>query len=144
MMIKLIEIRELSRVSENLYFNCSENIADYCMKKPLELQNLAQENCYCFCLDVKNKVKSIEMISKGSLTSSILHPREVLKAAILSNAASIVLVHNHPSGDPEPSNDDIEITGRIKKACDIFGISLLDHIIIGKNNYYSFKNKGVL
>jgi len=111
------------------------------MREPLELQTLSQENCYCFCLDIKNKVKSIELISKGSLTCSLVHPREVLKAAILSNAASIVLVHNHPSGDSEPSNDDIEITHRIGKACGILGINFLDHIIIGKDNYYSFKQK---
>jgi len=143
-MIKLIEIRELGRISEKLNFTCVENVADYCFKKPLEMQTLSQEHLYCFCLDIKNNIKSIEMVSKGSLNTSIVHPREVLKATILSNSASIILVHNHPSGDSDPSNDDIEITGRIKKACDIFGISLLDHIIIGKNNYYSFKNKGAL
>jgi len=141
-MIKLIEIRELSVISENLRFTCAEDIANYCRKKPLEMQTLAQESLYCFCLDVKNKVKSVEMVSKGSLTVSIVHPREVLKAAILSNAVSIILVHNHPSGNTEPSQDDIEITKRIKSACDIIGINLLEHIIIGGNNYYSFNKQG--
>jgi len=143
-MIKLIEIREVSRVSENLSFSCSEEIANYCMRKPLELQTLASEHCYCFCLDIKNKVKTIELISKGSLTCSLVHPREVLKKAILSNSASIVLVHNHPSGDSEVSSDDLAITQRIVKACEVFGINFLDHIIIGKDNYYSFKQKGIM
>ena len=143
-MITLIEIRELSRISEKLNFSCIENVVDYCFKKPLEMQTLSQEHLYCFCCDIKNNVKSIEMVSKGSLNTSIVHPREVLKAAILSNAASIILVHNHPSGDPEPSSEDFAITGRMKKACDILGINLLDHIIIGNNNYYSFKDKGRL
>ena len=143
-MIKLIEIREISRVSESLSFGCSEEIANYCMRKPLDLQTLAQENCYCFCMDIKNKVKSIELISKGSLTCSLVHPREVLKAAILSNAASIVLVHNHPSGDTEPSSDDLAITQRIIKACEILGINFLDHIIIGKDSYISFRQKLII
>lgn len=143
-MIPIIEIREINRVSENLKFTTVEAIADYCFKKPLELNTLAQENLYCFCLDTKSKVKSIELISKGSLTSSIAHPREILKAAILSNAVSIILVHNHPSGDPEPSDDDKNLTDKISKACGIMNINLLDHIIIGKNSYYSFREKNRL
>lgn len=140
----LIEIREISRVSENLKFSCSEDLANYCMGKPLELNTLAEERFYVFCVDIKNRVKSIEMLSKGSLTSSIVHPREVLKAAILSNAASVVFVHNHPSGDPDPSVDDIEITNRLSRACDICGIAVLDHIIIGKKDWFSFKRKMML
>jgi len=143
-MIPIIEIREINRVSENLKFTTVKAIVDYCFKKPLELNTLAQENLYCFCLDTKSKVKSIELISKGSLTTSIAHPREILKAAILSNAVSIILVHNHPSGDPEPSDDDKNLTDKISKACGIMSISLLDHIIIGKNSYYSFREKGRL
>jgi len=141
-MIPIIEIREINRVSENLKFTTVEAVADYCFKKPLELHTLAQENLYCFCLDTKGKAKSIELISKGSLTNSIAHPREILKAAILSNAVSIILVHNHPSGDPYPSGDDEKLTDKIVKACEIMSINLLDHIIIGKNSYYSFREKG--
>jgi len=87
---------------------------------------------------VKNKIISFEVISTGSLTSSIVHPREVYKGAILSNAASVIFMHNHPSGDPEPSMDDIEITSRLKKAGDILGINVLDHIIVTNKSFYSF------
>jgi len=140
----LIEVREVSRVSENLKVNSSKDIYEYCIKRPIEMNTLSQENCYCFCLDIKNNVKSIELISRGSLNTSIVHPREVLKAAVLTNAASIILVHNHPSGDPDPSLDDIQITDRIKQACKIMGINILDHIIVGQNQYFSFKQKDML
>jgi len=136
--MNLIEIRQLSKLSENLQFKDSKSIADYCTKAPLELHTQAQEVCYCICLDSSNQPNTIELISKGSLTSAIVHPREVLKAAILSNSASIILVHNHPSGDTSPSQDDINITNRLVKACEIMGINFLDHIIIGKDSYFSF------
>ena len=84
------------------------------------------------------------MVSQGSLTSSIVHPREVLKVAIRESAASVIFIHNHPSGDPEPSIDDIEITKRLCKSCNIVGIKVLDHIIVGSDEYYSFKMKNML
>lgn len=148
--MKLIEIRQLSRLSEDLQFRDSESIAHYCSKPPLNLQTMAQEVCYCICLDSSNRALSIELISKGSLTNAIVHPREVLKAAILSNSASIILVHNHPSGETSPSQDDIAITNRLKKACELMGINLIDHIIIGKcsnqdnNGYFSFNKQQML
>jgi DNA repair protein RadC len=138
-MLTLIEIRELSRISDSVKLRSSEEVANYCMGKPLEMQTLAQEHLYCFCLDIKNNIKTAELISKGSLTTTVVHPREILKCAILSNAVSIVMVHNHPSGDLSPSMDDIEITKRIDKACNILGIELLDHIIVSRDGYYSFK-----
>ena len=91
------------------------------------------------CLNAKNEVNSINVVSIGSLNNSIVHPREVFKAAILSNAASIVMIHNHPSGDVTPSKEDKEITLRIKESGTILGICLVDHIIIGNDTYYSFK-----
>jgi DNA repair protein RadC len=142
--MNLIEIRMVSRVSEDLRMNSSEEIAEYCMGPPLELSTLAQEHLYCFCLSVKNDVNSVELISKGSLNTSIAAPREIMKAAVLSNAASIILVHNHPSGDVEPSLDDISLTQRIKKVCNLMGIRLIDHIIIGKKDYYSFNKKNMM
>lgn len=96
-------------------------------------------------LDVKNHPTSINVCSTGSLNSSIVHPREVFKTAILGNAASIIIGHNHPSGNPTPSNEDINITKRLKEAGKILGIEVLDHIIIGSfDNYISFKEKGLL
>lgn len=96
-------------------------------------------------LDVKNHPTSINVCSIGSLNSSIVHPREVFKTAILGNAASIIIGHNHPSGNPTPSNEDINITKRLNEAGKILGIEVLDHIIIGSfDNYISFKEKGLL
>jgi len=94
------------------------------------------------CLDIKNQLNSINTVSVGTLTSSLSHPRETFKAAILSNAAAIILGHNHPSGIPEPSRDDIAITKKIEKAGSILGIELLDHIIIGDPSYHSMKEGG--
>ena len=95
-------------------------------------------------LDTKNKITSITIASVGSLNSSIVHPREIFKTAILANAASIIIGHNHPSGDASPSKEDISITLRLKECGKILGIELLDHIIIGDdNNYISLKEKGL-
>jgi DNA repair protein RadC len=96
-------------------------------------------------LDIKNKINSITVASLGSVNSSIVHPREVFKTAILSNASSIIIGHNHPSGDPSPSKEDINITERLKECGKIMGIELLDHVIIGEyDKYFSFKEKGLL
>jgi len=147
--IPCIEIRVSDKklTMPDVKFICTENVADEFLSKSgklRELLDVAQERFILLCLDIKNKLVNYSMISQGSLTSSIVHPREVLKPAILSNAASVIFVHNHPSGDPEPSVDDIEITKRLTKAFEICGISVLDHIIIGQNEYYSFRNKVLL
>lgn len=103
-----------------------------------------EERACCILLNTKNKVIDQVLISKGSLNSSIIHPREVYTAAIREKASGIVLVHNHPSNDPTPSTEDIETTKRLKSAGDIIGIKLLDHIIITNNGYTSLKEKGVI
>ena len=89
-------------------------------------------------------IKQEILVSKGSLNTSIVHPREVFKDAIKDAAASVILVHNHPSGDPEPSQEDLEITKRLVKAGRILGIKVLDHLIIGNNCYFSLADKGLL
>lgn len=94
-------------------------------------------------LNTKNVITSISTVSMGSLNSSIAHPREIFKTAVLGNAASIILSHNHPSGDPTPSREDINITQRVKEGGKILGIELLDHIIIG-DTYVSLKEKGII
>lgn len=109
------------------------------------LEDLDREQVLVCCLDNKNQPVSITIVSTGTLNSSLIHPREVFKTAILSNAAGIILFHNHPSGDPEPSQEDINITTRINEAGKIMGIELLDHIIIGSEGLFcSLKEKGVL
>ena len=94
-------------------------------------------------LDGKNRINCVDEVSVGSLNQSIVHPRELFKTALLSSAAAIILVHNHPSGDSTPSREDIEITRRIKEAGEILGVKLLDHIVIG-SSYLSFTERGLL
>jgi DNA repair protein RadC len=95
-------------------------------------------------LDGKNRVVCVDLVSVGSLNQSIVHPREVFKTALLSNAAAVLLIHQHPTGDPSPSAEDIAITRRLKEAGDICGIKVLDHIIIGEDQYLSFVERGLL
>lgn len=125
----------------NISFRCSEEVANYYL--PL-LKNLKKEQFRILMLDVKNKVIRELMISQGSLTTSVVHPREVLRPIIRESAASVIFIHNHPSGDPEPSSDDIKITQRLCKSCAIIGINVLDHIIVGENGYFSFKLKKLI
>ncbi|MCM3478954.1 JAB domain-containing protein [Caldibacillus thermoamylovorans] len=95
-------------------------------------------------LDTKNQPTSINICHIGSLNASIVHPREVMKSVILSNGASFIVGHNHPSGNPTPSREDIEVTKRLVETGKIIGIDLLDHIIVGDNSYVSLKEKGYL
>ena len=94
-------------------------------------------------LDGKNRISCIEIVSLGSLNQSIVHPREVFKTALLSSAAALILVHNHPTGDTTPSREDLEITRRLREAGEIIGIKILDHIIIGET-YLSFVAQGLM
>ncbi|MET3297399.1 UNVERIFIED_ORG: DNA repair protein RadC [Bacillus proteolyticus] len=96
------------------------------------------------CLDTKNQPTSINICHIGSLNSSLVHPREVYKTAVLSNAASVIVAHNHPSQNPEPSHEDIEVTKRLMKAGSVLGIELLDHLIICEDKYVSLKEKGYM
>jgi len=106
------------------------------------IRDKAKEHFKLILLNPRNKIIGISTISIGILNASLVHPREVFKDAITHSAASVVLAHNHPSGDPEPSEDDITITKRLIEAGKILGVEVIDHIIIGKNDYYSFKAKG--
>ena len=104
------------------------------------LLDIDREKFLVACFNTKNEPVNISIVSVGTLNSSLVHPREVMKTAILSNSNSIMIAHNHPSGSLEPSTEDKRITYRLIKACKILGIKLLDHIIIGSNDsYFSFK-----
>lgn len=108
------------------------------------LDGVDREHLGVMCLNTKHNVLNITTAHIGSLNSSVAHPREIFKSAILSNAAAIIIFHNHPSGDPKPSNEDVKITLRIKECGEILGIELLDSMIIGEdieNGYYSFKEQ---
>jgi DNA repair protein RadC len=108
------------------------------------LEESDREQLLVCCLDAKSQPTAINVVSVGNLNNSLVHPREVFKPAILSNSASIILFHNHPTGDPTPSKEDTNITERLKECGAILGIKLIDHIIIGDNSYYSLKENGII
>jgi len=107
------------------------------------LKDKKKEHFLSLLLDTRNQLIKVSEISVGSLDTSIVHPREVFKEAISVSAASVIFVHNHPSGDPEASEDDIKLTKRLAEAGGIVGIDVLDHIIIGGKNYLSLKREGL-
>ncbi|MCR4431473.1 MAG: DNA repair protein RadC [Tepidanaerobacteraceae bacterium] len=109
-----------------------------------EMRFLQKEHFKVILLNIKNHVISVEDISVGSINSSIVHPREVFKPAIRRSSASIVLVHNHPSGDPTPSKEDVDITRRLVEAGKLLGIDVVDHVIIGNGIYISLREKGII
>ena len=100
-----------------------------------------QETFMILLLDSKNRIVKDEVISIGTLNASIIHPREVFKSAIRESANSIILVHNHPSGDPEPSVEDEQITKKLFEAGELLNIKILDHVIVGKDKFWSFKER---
>lgn len=109
-----------------------------------EMRYYKKEYFKIILLDTKNNVKKVSQISVGSLNSSIVHPREVFYEAVASSCSSIILVHNHPSGETEPSHEDIVLTSRLDECGKILGIKVLDHIIIGDGVFYSFKEEGLI
>jgi len=108
------------------------------------IKDKAKEHFKLILLNPRNKIIGISTISIGTLNASLVHPREVFKDAITHSAASVVLAHNHPSGDPEPSEDDIKITKKLVESGEILSIEVIDHIVIGKNNFCSFKERGLM
>lgn len=153
----------------NLFENCSryyvtsylardplikESIRQYWIKSPedvckmvadhKDLENCDREHFIAAYLNRKGALNAVCTISIGGLHSSIVHPREVFKPAILTSSASVILIHNHPSGDPTPSREDVETTRRLIDAGKILGIEVLDHVIIGVGNHVSLKAKGLI
>ncbi|MFW5649452.1 MAG: RadC family protein [Candidatus Alkaliphilus sp. MAG34] len=128
------------------------NVDNYKIQGPEDVGNLLMEEMRylnkemfnIILLNTKNNVISIENISVGSLNASIVHPREVFNIAIRRSSSAIILAHNHPSGDPKPSTEDINITKRLIEAGSIIGINVLDHIIIGDGVYFSMKEKEII
>lgn len=109
-----------------------------------QLRYLRKERFLSVLIDAKNRVIREELVSEGILTASLVHPREVFAPAIRESAAGIVLVHNHPSGDPEPSSEDLEVTHRLRAVGELVGIRVCDHVIIGDGSYVSFLERGLL
>ena len=120
---------------EKIHLSCPQDVADFLMPR---LRYAAKEQFVVILLNNKNKVIETEVVSEGSLSSSIVHPREVFAPAILHHAAAIMVAHNHPSGDPKPSIEDEEVTRQLLRSGKVLGIPMIDHVIIGDGNYYSF------
>lgn len=116
-----------------------QDVSDLLMS---EMRYLEKEQFRVLLLNTKNQVLAIEVVSLGDLTSAIVHPREVFKEAVRRAAAAVILVHNHPSGDPNPSREDFDVTKRVTEAGKILGIEVLDHIVIGDNRYISLREHG--
>ena len=117
----------------------AKNVYDYASPK---LQNSDREQFLVLLLDSKNRVIKSETVSIGILNASIVHPREVFKSAIKESANAIIMVHNHPSGDPAPSKEDKAITDNFQEAGNLLNIEVLDHVIIGRDTFYSFAKRG--
>ncbi len=122
-------------------FCSSDDVASYYRPR---MKDLKKETFRCALLDAKNKIIRDEVVSIGSLTSSIVHPRDTFKAAIRESAAAVIFIHNHPSGDTKPSQEDILLTRRLVQAGEILGIQVLDHIIIGDGSHFSFRENGMI
>ena len=120
---------------EKIHLSCPQDVADFLMPR---LRYAAKEQFVVILLNNKNKVIGTEVVSEGSLSSSIVHPREVFAPAILHHAAAIMVAHNHPSGDTKPSIEDEEVTRQLLRSGKVLGIPMIDHVIIGDGNYYSF------
>lgn len=148
--VKALQIKcigELSRriaksaAGRKLDFRNPQSIASYYME---DLRHQEQEMLLCIMLDTKNAFLGDDMISKGTVNASLISPREIFLSALRYHAVNIIIIHNHPSGNPEPSVEDIQITKRIQSAGELIGIQLLDHIIIGDQKYISFCEENLL
>lgn len=122
---------------------CAEHIVN-ALNDLLDLQNMAEEYLYLLTLNTKGDITGIFEISHGTVSNCLVSPREIFSRALMIGATTIILVHNHPSGYPEPSHDDILLTERVKKAGELIGIELLDHIIIGDKCFISFRREEIL
>ncbi len=119
----------------------SEQVSRYMREK---LAGLKKEHFYSLMLDIKNRLIREERVAVGSLSENVVHPREVFRTAIAESAARVIFVHNHPSGNPEPSPQDRRLTARLCEVGDLVGIQVIDHVIVGQSEYFSFAEKGLL
>lgn len=148
--VKSIQIKAALELSKRIA--TSDGIVHHVIKSAYDVSNLMMEEIRylkkemfkALLLDTKNQIIKIVDVSIGSLNSSIVHPREVFSEAIKCGCNSIIFVHNHPSGDPTPSKEDIQTTQRLESAGNILGIRVLDHIVIGDGKFISFKEKGII
>ncbi|MGN7453207.1 RadC family protein [Paenibacillus pasadenensis] len=130
-----------SRREETVAVRRPEDAADYLME---DLRYLQVEHFVCLFLNTKNHIVARETLSVGTLNASLVHPREVFRAAIRHGSASLICAHNHPSGDPTPSAEDRALTARLQEAGQLVGIEVLDHIVIGDGRFISLKERGLM
>ncbi|WP_073992502.1 RadC family protein [Parasporobacterium paucivorans] len=130
-----------ARIHNNLSFTDPKSISDYYME---EMRHKDREHLVLLLLNTKSNLIKDIVISQGTVNASLVSPREIFIQALKYNAVNVILLHNHPSGHPEPSREDILITRRVQEAGSLIGISLIDHIIIGDNIYVSFKERGII
>lgn len=128
------------KVEKEVFINSPEDI----LKEVEHIRENKKENFIVLYLDARNRLVYKETVSIGTLNANLIHPREVFEPAVRNLAAQIIVVHNHPSGNPEPSEDDLVITEKLTEAGKILGIEVMDHIVVAKNSYISFKEKGKL
>lgn len=138
---KVALVREGSQCVESRTITSPHDV--YAMLRG-EMGQADREIFLTLLLDTRNRVIGMHQVSIGSLNASVVHPRETFKAAMLGNAAAIILAHSHPSNDPEPSAEDIAVTERLKEAGELLGIPVLDHLVICENGFISLKERGVL
>ncbi len=133
------------KIGENFKIGTKEDVIKYCMESIFPyVRDIKKEVFKVILLNSKNRIIKTVDVSIGTLNFSPAHPREILREAIKESSAGIIMVHNHPSGDPTPSMEDIKITERMAKACEIIGIGLIDHVIIGENSVFSFLESGLI
>ncbi len=148
--VKAIQIKAALEFSKRIA--TTDGIVHHIIKSAYDVSNLMMEQMRylkkevfkAILLDTKNQIIKVVDVSIGSLNSSIVHPREVYSEAIKCGCNSIIFVHNHPSGDPTPSTEDIQTTQRLESAGNILGIKVLDHVVVGDGKYVSFKDKGII
>lgn len=147
---RVMQLKAIYELAKRLYtlpchtghtIKCPQDITSILMP---EMRFLRKEVFKVVLLSTKNRVVEIPEVSVGSLSSSIVHPREVFTTAVKRSASAVCFVHNHPSGDPEPSSEDIETTRRLVSSGEVLGIKVLDHLVIGDGRFVSFKERGLL
>ena len=138
--VKLVAAENAAAYLPAIPFTSSQEVWDYFSA----LEDEPREVVIATYLDNKHHVLSIEEVSRGTLTASLFEPRAILQGALLTNAAALIVLHNHPAGDPRPSAEDISVTKSLKQIADLLPIRFLDHMIIGKKSYFSLKDSGHL
>lgn len=138
----LVRDGQMEYDAENFTVTCSDDLA--MVGRRLGIDSCAEEYFVMMCFNAKGRIIALHEISHGDISSSCAHPRDVFKRALLNNAASIAIMHSHPSGDSKPSQQDIATTKRLMEAGEILGVPVIDHIILGDENYSSMKASGII